>query len=138
MNVGMIVGLGLAIGITFLLDCASEAGEANAPSVPVAAAPISLVPDAYTAFAAPVVVRPSSASVTIPVYAPSPPRLLPPSAPAPVAESRAVPAPVAEGRTAPSAVAENRVVAAPGAESRAGAPAVKPNQYHPHWLVDVH
>jgi hypothetical protein len=128
MNVGMIAGLGLGIGITFLPDCASEAGEANAPSVPVAAAPISLVPDAYMAIAAPVVAPPSAAPVIMRIYAPSPPRLLPPPAPVPAAESQAAPAPVAEARTLP----------APVAESRAGAPAVKPNQYHPHWLVDVH
>jgi hypothetical protein len=138
MNVGMIVGLGLGIGITFLLDCVSEAGEANAPSVPVATAPISLVPDAYTAFAAPVVAHPSAAPVTMRVYAPSPPRLLPPPAPAPAVESRAVPAPVAEARTLPAPVAEGRTAPGPITESRAGAPAVKSNQYHPHWLIDVH
>jgi hypothetical protein len=128
MNVGMIVGLGLATGITFLPDCASKASEANAPSVPVAAAPISLVPDAYTAFAAPVVAHPSAVPVTTRIYAPSPPRSLPPPAPAPVAEARTVAAPLAEVRTVPPPVAESRAVA----------PAVKPSQYHPHWLVDVH
>jgi hypothetical protein len=119
MKIGIVVGLG--IGGTLLFGSAPNAAEANA-SVPVAAAPITLVPEAYTAFSAPVVSiasRPSapvvptaspSSAVAVAVQSPEvETRLIPPPASAIAAESRVVPAPIA-----------------------------KFNQYHPHWVVDLH
>jgi hypothetical protein len=119
MKIGIVIGLG--IGGMLLSGSAPNAAEANA-SVPVAAAPITLVPEAYTASSvsvvsvasrpsAPVVPTASPPSATaVAVASPSvETRLLPPPVPAIAAESLAVPAPVA-----------------------------KFNQYHPHWVVDLH
>ena len=85
MQVGIVVSLGLGIGITFLSGCAPGAAEANAPPVPLAAAPTPLVPEAYTALSAPVASTASPAA-----QAP----LLPPLAAAPAVAGRAVPSPV--------------------------------------------
>jgi hypothetical protein len=108
MKIGIVLGLG--IGGMLLSGSAPNAAEANA-SVPVAAAPITLVPEAYTAPSVPVVPVASRPSATaVPVASPSvETRLFPPPAPAIAAESRAVATPVA-----------------------------KFNQYHPHWVVDLH
>jgi hypothetical protein len=94
MQVGIVVGLGLGIGISFLSGCAPGAAEANAP---LAAAPTPLVPEAYTALSAPV--------------------------PSPAAQ-----APVSLPPAAASAVAGRAV----------SSPAIKSDQYHPYWVVDVH
>jgi hypothetical protein len=79
MQVGIVVGLGLGIGITFLSGCAPGA------NVPPAAAPTPLVPQAYTALSAPVA---STASPTAQAS------VLPPLAAALAAAGRAVPSPV--------------------------------------------
>ena len=96
MEVGIVVGLGLGIGIIFVSGCAPGAAEANAP---LAAVPTPLVPEAYTALSAPV------------------------------------------GSTA-SPAAEAPLAPPPAALSVAGhagsSPAIKSNQYHPYWVVDVH
>jgi hypothetical protein len=96
MQVGIVVGFGLWIGIAFLSGCAPGAGEVKAQ---LASAPTRLLPEAYAA----------------------------PSAPA--------------GSTA-SPAAEAPLAPAPAALSVAGravqSPAIKPHQYHPNWVVDVH
>jgi hypothetical protein len=79
MQVGIVVGLGLGIGITFLSGCAPGA------NVPPAAAPIPLVPQAYTALSAPL-------ASTAPPAAQAP--LLPPLAAAPAVAGRGIPSPV--------------------------------------------
>ena len=117
MKIGIVV-VGLAIGSTLLFGSAPHAAESNA-SVPVAAAPIALVPEAYTALSAPVggtfIARHGALRVSqyCDRYSGASPsvdsRLPPPPAPAIAAESRAVPPPVA-----------------------------KFNQYHPHWVVALH
>ena len=93
MQVGIVVGLGLGIGIIFVSGCAPGAAEANAP---LAAVPTPLVPEAYTALSARVPSRAAQA----------------PLAPPPAALSVA-------GHAGSS-------------------PAIKSNQYHPYWVVDVH
>ena len=114
MKVGIAVGLGLGIGIAFLSGGASSADEANAPP---AAAPTPLLPATYSAL---------SASVA--------------SAASPAAPARLSPAPVAS--TAPPA-AQAPLSPLPAAVPTVAArtvtpPAIKFNQYHPHWVVDVH
>jgi hypothetical protein len=96
-TLGTIVGLGLGIGIAFVSGCAPVGAEATAP---LAAAPIPLVPEAYTVL--PAAVAPATAQ-------PARTRSLP--APAPAL--------ALEGRTMPTI-------------------AVKFDQYHPSWVVDVH
>ena len=96
MQVGIVVGLGLWIGIAFLSGCAPGAAEAKAQP---ASAPTPLVPEAYTALSTPVG-----------------------SAASPAAE-----APIAPPRAALS-------VAGRAVQS----PAIKSDQYHPYWVIDVH
>jgi hypothetical protein len=118
MKLGIIAGLGTAFAL--LSGGASNAAEANA-SVPIAAAPIPLVPEVYTASSAlsfpaaslqyspvaPIAITPSAMAVAV---APPTVATRPSSPPAPVtAEGRAVPAPV-----------------------------IKSNQYHPHWVIALH
>ena len=71
MQVGIVVGLGLGIGITFLSGCAPGAAQANAPPVPPASAPTPLVPEAYTALSAPVPPPAARAPVSLPPAAAS-------------------------------------------------------------------
>jgi hypothetical protein len=78
MNVGIIVGFGVAMGIAFLSERAPSAAEANATP---ATAPTPLVPEAYTA---------RSASVASATQV----GLSPPPAGAPAVAARAVPSPV--------------------------------------------
>jgi hypothetical protein len=98
MQVRIVVGFGLGIGITFLSGCAPSVNEAN---VPPAAAPTPLVPEAYIA------------ALSAPVLLTAAPAAQAPLSPTPVA------APSVGGRTVPSS-------------------AIKSNQYHPYWVVDVH
>ena len=128
MKVGIVVSVGLGIGATLLASPALIAAEANA-SVPVAAAPIQLVPEAYTASSAPVVpiLSPRSAPVA-PVATP------PPAAAVAVASLGSTPV----VRTAAPSV-DTPLFPTLAAESRVGpAPAIKSNQYHPHWVVSLH
>jgi hypothetical protein len=117
MKVGIVVGCGLGIGITFLSGSTPFAAEANAPPI---SAPTRLVPESYTALSAPVAptafpaaqARLSAASA-VSTASTAPPaaqtRLLPPPAVVPTVAARTVPS-----------------------------PAIKSNQYHPYWVVDVH
>src|SRR5262249_53478873 len=109
------------IGGTLLSGSALHAAEANV-SVPVAAAPIMLVPEAYTAASVPVV------SV---VSRPSAPFL--PTASPPSATAVTVASPLPETRLTlppdPAIAVESRAVPAPVA---------KFDRYHPHWVVDPH
>src|SRR5262249_48988487 len=119
MKIAIIVGLG--IGGTLLCGSTPNAAEPNA-SAPVAAAPIPLVPEAYTASSVPVV--PVASLPSAPVV----PTVSPPSATAvavasPSVETRLLPPP------APAIAAGSQV---------APAPVAKFNQYHPHWVVDLH
>ena len=119
MKIGIVVGL--AIGGTLLLGSAPSAAEANA-SVPVAAAPITLVPEAYTASSAPVVSVASRPSAPL-VPTASPPSATAISVASPSVETRLIPSPT------PAIAAESQAVPAPVA---------KFDQYHPHWVVDLH
>ena len=96
MQVEIVGGLGLWIGIAFLSGCAPGAAEVKSQ---LASAPTPLLPEAYAAPSAPV------------------------------------------GSTA-SPVTEVPLAAPPAALSVAGraaqSPAIKSDQYHPHWVVDVH
>jgi len=119
MKIAVIVSLG--IGGTLLCGSAPNAAEPNV-SAPMAAAPIPLVPEAYTASSAPV--APAAFLPSAPVV----PTVSPPSAIAvaiasPPVETRVLPPP------APAIAAKGQV---------APAPVAKFNQYHPHWVVDLH
>jgi hypothetical protein len=96
LQVGIVVGLGLWIGIAFLSGCAPGAAEAKPQP---ASAPTPLLPEAYTELSAPVGSTASPAAAA-------------PLAPPPAALSVA-------GRAVQS-------------------PAIKSDQYHPYWVVDVH
>jgi hypothetical protein len=130
MKIGIVVGLG--IGGTLLFGSAPNAAEANA-SVPVAAAPITLVPEAYTAFSVPVVPTASPPSPPVVSIASRPSAPVVPTASPSSAVAVAVQSPEVETRLipppAPAIAAESRVVPAPVA---------KFNPYHPHWVVDLH
>ncbi len=140
---GIVVGLG--IGMALLSGCAPRATEANEPP---AAAPIPLVPEAYTALSAPVAPTASPAARS---------RLSPLTAAAPAVADRVVPpgaAPtslVSEDYTALSAPVAP--TASPAARPRLSPPpaaalavadravqptAIKLDQYRPHWVVDLH
>jgi hypothetical protein len=119
MKIGIVVGFG--IGGMLLSGSAPNAAEANA-SVPVAAAPITLVPEAYTAPSVPVVPVASRPSASL-VPTASPPSATAVPVASPSVETRLFPPP------APAIAAESRAVATPVA---------KFNQYHPHWVVDLH
>ena len=130
MKVGIVVGFGLGIGITFLSGPAPIAAEANAPPV---SAPTSLVPQSYTALSAPVAPTAFPAALA---------RLSPASAvstASPAAQAGLSPAlvastapPAAQARSPPPTVAPT--VAARASSS----PASNLSQYHPHWVVDIH
>ena len=64
MQVGIVVGLGLWIGITFLSGCAPGAAEVK---LQLASAPTPLLPEAYTALSAPVRSTASPAAAELPL-----------------------------------------------------------------------
>ena len=119
MKIGILIGLG--IGGTLLSGSAPDAAEVNA-SVPGVAAPIPLVPEAYTASSVPV--PPVASLRSAPVV---------PAAPQPSATAIAVASPSVGSRLpplpAPAIAAERRAEPVSAAKS---------DQYHPHWVVDVH
>jgi hypothetical protein len=131
MKVGIIVGVGFGIGATLLPSPALIAAEANA-SVPIAAAPIQLVPEAYTASSAPVV------PIISPRSAPVAPIATPP--PATVAVASLGSTPVVRTAAPPVEIRSFAPVAPSIAVESQGRPATvtKFNQYHPHWVVSVH
>ena len=122
MQVGIVVGLGLAIGITLSSGCASDAAEANASFVPVASAPTPLVPEAYTALSAPVVPVASAPSAPVVPVVSAPPAPVAPTVSPPI-RTQLLPVP------ATALAAESRAVPAPS---------IKFNQYHPYWVVAGH
>jgi hypothetical protein len=118
MQVGIVIGLGLAIGITFLSGCAPSAAEVT---VPLASAPTPLVPEAYTALSAAVL------STTTPaVQAP----LAPTALSAPVGSTAS---PAAQAPLSPPPAAALSVAGRTDSSS-----AIKSNQYHPYWVVNIH
>ena len=131
MKIGIVVGLG--IGGTLLFGSAPNAAEANASVPVVAAAPITLVPEAYTALSVPVVPTASPPSAPVVSVASRPSAPVVPTASSSSAVAVAVQSPEVETRLvpppAPAIAAESRIVPAPIA---------KFNQYHPHWVVDLH
>jgi len=112
-RVGIVASLG--IGITLLSGGTSDAAEANTPSVPATAAPTRLVPEAYIAVSTPVAPTPLAPEIHAAVPAPAAP-----VSPSPI-QTRLLPSP------APVRATADRT-----------APAIKFNQYHPHWVVASH
>jgi hypothetical protein len=132
MNVGIIFGVGFGIGAMLLASPALIAAEANA-SVPLAAAPIQLMPEAYTASSAPVV------PIISPRSAPLAPIAPPPSATA-VAVASLGSTPVVR-TAAPHVEIRSFTPVGPsiaGESQDRPAAVIKLNQYHPHWVVSLH
>ena len=122
MKIGIVVGLGLAIGITVATGCMATADEAT---VLPAAGPTPLLPEAYAAAVAPAAVPTASAASR---SWSSPPRMAALTAAAPAVAS--APSVAAAAVTVPA-------VAAPVAAPRTK-PSPGPTGYHPYWVVNIH